>query len=94
MKSRRLTFYLLREGVDRFEDALDSEKLEHSDRIDTVDGVDGCFVFNKPRQSTPPWVSFVQPILTEQLDGVRSASACYVVAIESSQSHLVSVARI
>ncbi|MEY8568832.1 DUF6119 family protein [Brevibacterium linens] len=83
MKSRRLTFYLLREGVDRFEDALDSEKLEHSDRIDTVDGVDGCFVFNKPRQSTPPWVSFVQPILTEQLDGVRSASASALLLLRS-----------
>lgn len=84
MRSRRLTFYLLRGGIDEFEDALDSEKLDVADEIATVDGLDGYFVFLRPRESTPSWVNFVQPILTEKLERIRSTSASALLLLRTS----------
>ena len=45
MKARRLTFYLLRQDVAEFEDALDTEKASVAVDLDPSAGVDGRFVY-------------------------------------------------
>lgn len=74
MKSRRLTFYLLREGIADFDDALDPDKPSLTVEIDPSTGIDGRFFYAKPKSSVPAWVEFVQPLVKDELSGIRSAS--------------------
>lgn len=67
MKSRRLTFYLLREDIADYDDALDPDKVSVTVEIDPCTGMDGRFFYVKPHSSVPTWVSFVQPLLADQL---------------------------
>lgn len=84
MKTRRLTFYLLRDSVSDFEDALDPEKTGIAADIDESSGIDGRFFYVKPQESTPAWVGFVNPVLTESLDTIRSASASALLLLRTS----------
>lgn len=84
MKSRRLTFYLLREEIDTFDDALDREKCKLATVIETNDLLDGKFVYIEPKLLNPGWVGFVQPIIVGQLDEVRSASTAALLLLKIS----------
>jgi len=84
MKARRLTFYLLREVVSDFEDALDQDKISVPVDVASSTGVDGRFYYIKPRQSVPAWVGFVQPVLAEDLSGIRVASASALLLLRTS----------
>lgn len=83
MKTRRLTFYLLREGIDEFDDALDHDKSESAKELETSDLLDGKFLYIEPRQSNPGWVGFVQPVVTEHLDDIRSASTAALLLLKT-----------
>lgn len=84
MKLRRLTFYLLREDIVDFDDALDPDKPSVAVELDPSTGIDGRFFYVKPRSSVPAWVEFVQPLLTDQLSGIFSASASALLLIRTS----------
>ena len=84
MKSRRLTFYLLREDIADFDDALDPDKPSVPVEIDPSTGIDGRFFYVKPQSSVPTWVGFVQPLLTDQLSGIRSASTSALLLLRTS----------
>lgn len=75
MGSRRLTFYLMRTEVETFDDALAPDKTSIAVPLADSSGVDGRFHYVRPRRTTPAWVSFVQPILAEDLGEMRGASA-------------------
>ncbi|MGB3413281.1 MAG: DUF6119 family protein [Microbacteriaceae bacterium] len=84
MKSVRLTFYLLREEIQNFDDALDPEKVISSAQIAPSTGIDGRFFYVRPRQSTPSWVTFVQPILEDQLGQIKSSSSSALLLLRTS----------
>ena len=84
MKSRRLTFYLLREDIADFDDALDPDKSSVTVEIDPSTGIDGRFFYVRPQSSVPTWVGFVQPLLTDQLSGIRSASTSALLLLRTS----------
>lgn len=84
MKSRRLTFYLLREDIADFDDALDPDKSSMTVEIDPSTGIDGRFFYVEPRSSVPAWVGFVQPLLTDQLSGICSASTSGLLLLRTS----------
>ncbi len=84
MKARRLTFYLLRQDVAEFEDALDTEKASVAVDLDPSAGVDGRFVYVQPRPSVPSWVGFVQPVLADQLGSLRSSSTSALLLLRTS----------
>lgn len=84
MKSRRLTFYLLREDIADFDDALDPDKASVTVDIDPSTGIDGRFFYVEPHSSVPAWVGFVQPLLTDQLSGIRSASTSALLLLRTS----------
>lgn len=84
MKARRLTFYLLRQDVAEFEDALDTEKASVAVDLDPSAGVDGRFVYVQPRPSVPSWVGFVQPVLADELGSLRSSSTSALLLLRTS----------
>ncbi|MCT2023616.1 TIGR04141 family sporadically distributed protein [Corynebacterium sanguinis] len=84
MKSRRLTFYLLREDIADFDDALDPDKPSVAVEIDPSTGIDGRFFYVKSQPSVPAWVGFVQPLLTDQLSDIRSASTSGLLLLRTS----------
>ncbi|CEI47058.1 Putative uncharacterized protein [Propionibacterium freudenreichii] len=84
MKSRRLTFYLLRDDIAEFDDALDPDKTSVTVEIDPATGIEGRFFYVKPQSSIPAWVNFVQPLLTDQLSGIRSASTSALLLLRTS----------
>lgn len=84
MKTRRLTFYLLRENVIEFDDALDPNKEHVSVAINSSTGVDGRFYYVEPQSSIPQWVEFVQPLLTDRLDTVQSTSTSALLLLRTS----------
>ena len=84
MKSRRLTFYLLREDIAAFDDALDRDKASVTVEIDPSSGIDGRFFYVRPQSSVPTWVGFVQPLLTDPLSGIRSASTSALLLLRTS----------
>ena len=74
MKSRRLTFYLLREDIADFDDALDPDKSSVTVEIDPSTGIDGRFFYVRPQSSLPKLVGYVQPLHTDQIRGIPTAS--------------------
>lgn len=86
MTSRRLTVYLLRSEVNTFDDALDSDKKKDrvSVEIDASTNIEGCFYYLIPNSSTPKWVEFVQPLLTNPLSTVKSASTAALLLLKTS----------
>lgn len=84
MKSRRLTFYLLQEDITDFDDALDPDKASVTSDIDPSSGIDGRFFYVEPQPSVPSWVSFVQPVITDQLSGIHSASTSALLLLRTS----------
>lgn len=84
MKSRRLTFYLLQEDIADFDEALDPDKLKVTVEISPSTDIDGCFFYVKPQPSVPTWVEFVQPLLKNQLSGIRSASTSGLLLLRTS----------
>ncbi|GAB2817905.1 TIGR04141 family sporadically distributed protein [Alpinimonas psychrophila] len=84
MKSRRLTFYLLREEVEEFDDALDQEKASTSVNLAASSGVDGRFHYLKPKPLIPAWVGFVQPLLDGPLESIRSSSTSGLLLLRAS----------
>jgi uncharacterized protein (TIGR04141 family) len=84
MGSRRLTFYLMRDEVVGFDDALAPDKASVAVSLTDSSGVNGRFHYVRPRSATPEWVSFVQPILSEDLGDVLAASASGLLLIRSS----------
>lgn len=85
MGSRRLTFYLMRDEVVDFDLALAPDKASIAVSLTESSGVDGRFHYVRPRNATPAWVSFVQPILSEDLDDLLAASASGLLLIRSSE---------
>lgn len=84
MTTRRLTFYLLKEEITEFEDALDPDKKCESVPVDSNMAIDSRFYYVTPKSSTPAWVDFIQPLLTEQLSAVHSVSAAALLLIRTS----------
>jgi uncharacterized protein (TIGR04141 family) len=84
MTARRLTFYLLREEVEEFDEALDPDKASTSVELAVESGVRGRFHYITPRPSTPAWVGFVQPLLADPLDDIRSSSTSALLLLRSS----------
>lgn len=84
MGTRRLTFYLMRDEVLEFDAALAADKPTDAVELNDSSGVDGRFYRARPRPKTPGWVSFVQPILAEELGNMRSSSASGLLLIRSS----------
>lgn len=84
MKTRRLTFYLLREEVEEFDDARDQEKASVAVNLAASTGIDGRFFYVKPRRSVPAWVGFVQPLLADQLSDIRSSSTSALLLLRTS----------
>lgn len=84
MKSRRLTFYLLREDITDFDAALDPDKSSVAVEVDPSTGVDGRFFYVNPEPCVPAWVGFVQPLLTEQLNGIRSVATSALLLLRTS----------
>lgn len=84
MKTRRLTFYLLREEVAEFDDALDPDKASIERDLTPSAGIDGRFFYVQPRQSVPAWVGFVQPVLAEQLENIRASSTSALLLLRTS----------
>lgn len=85
MASRRLTFYLLRDEVTEFDDALDPDKPAISVELADSANIDGRFLYVKSAVSTPAWVSFVQPLLDEKPPDIQSASASGLLLLRSSE---------
>lgn len=84
MKTRRLTFYLLKEEITEFDDALDPDKNCKNVTVDSNTGIDGRFYYATPKSSAPAWIEFVQPLLTEQLSSVHSVSTAALLLIKAS----------
>lgn len=84
MKARRLTFYLLQQEVEEFNDALDPEKDVTVVELDQSTGIDGRFFYIKPQNAVPAWVGFVQPILTDSLGGLSTSSASALLLLHTS----------
>ncbi|WP_146008947.1 DUF6119 family protein [Zhihengliuella halotolerans] len=84
MKSRRLTIYLLREEVQEFEDALDSERASASEELADSAGLEGKFYYVRPQPRIPGWVNFIQPVLAGPLDGIRSSSTSGLLLLRTS----------
>ena len=83
MTTWRLTFYLLRDGITDFNDALEPEKEATAVSVDPLSGIDGMFLYVSPRPSTPKWMSFVQPLLADQLPDLRSSSTSALLLLRS-----------
>lgn len=84
MKARRLTFYLFQDQVLDFDHALDPERATETVEIKPAAGIDGRFLYVKPRLSVPAWTGFVQPLLAEQLSEILTASTSAVLLIRTS----------
>lgn len=84
MKSRRLTIYLLREDVADFEGALADDKNATAVDLASSSGLDGRFYYVSPHSSAPLWVSFVQPVLADQLASIRTSSASGLLLVRAS----------
>lgn len=84
MKSRRLIFYLLREEIREFNDALDPDKTSVQVGLTEASGLDGCFVYKPPRESTPPWVQFMQPVLADDIRSLTSRSLSALLLLRSN----------
>jgi uncharacterized protein (TIGR04141 family) len=84
MATSRLTFYLMREGVDEFEAALASGKTSSAVQLADSSGIDGRFYRVQPAPKSPGWVSYVRPILAEALDDMRASSASGLLLVRSS----------
>ncbi|PHP51813.1 DUF6119 family protein [Actinomyces ruminis] len=84
MKARRLTLYLLREDIVDFDDALDPDKERITVEIDPSTGIDGRFFYVEPSPSIPTWVAFVQPLLTDELNTIRSTSTAALLLLRTS----------
>jgi uncharacterized protein (TIGR04141 family) len=82
--ARRLTFYLMRDEVLDFDDALNPDKTSIAVSLAESSGMDGRFHYVSPHSAAPEWVSFVQPILSEDLSGILAASTRGLLLIRSS----------
>ena len=75
MATHRLTFYLMNDDVAEFNEALAPGKSSQEIEVAAATDIDGRFHRVTPRPRTPGWVSYVQPILSESLGDIRTASA-------------------
>lgn len=86
MGTRRLTIYLLR-NVSQPDDAIAPDKSPQSQTLDASSGVEGKFYFSSRRADPPPWVSFVEPILSSPLQSVKTSSASGLLIIRANDRH-------
>jgi uncharacterized protein (TIGR04141 family) len=84
MPARRLTFYLLRDGLLDFDEALDQEKTSNAVPVAPSSGIDGRFHYVAPQGSTPSWVSFIGTILDNPIDGISPSSASGLLLLRTS----------
>lgn len=83
-KARRLTIYLMREDVQDFDDALNSDKATVAVTLNSASNIDGRFHYIVPTPRTPDWVTYVRPILAEELADLRSASTSGLLLLRSN----------
>jgi uncharacterized protein (TIGR04141 family) len=84
MATRRLTFYLVRDGITDFDEVLTVEKPADAVPLAESSGVDGRFYRTRPQPKRPAWVSYLQPLLAEDVGDMRSSSASGLLLIRSS----------
>ncbi|MHB2253360.1 DUF6119 family protein [Corynebacterium aurimucosum] len=75
MPTQRITVFLLRKGITSFTDAIDKEKSFETIDTDSDSGVDGRFYYQNPKEKTPTWVGFINPILQKNLPKISTATA-------------------
>ncbi len=83
MATRRLTFYLVRDEVTDFDEALAAGKPAEAIALAESSGIDGRFYLARPRPKSPSWVSYLQPILAENVGDIRSSSASGLLLVRS-----------
>ncbi|QJC21221.1 TIGR04141 family sporadically distributed protein [Arcanobacterium phocisimile] len=80
MGKQRLTIYMFRENVQDIEDIFDLERKSQIGievfKIPTNNafGSDGCLFYKKQEDNTPAWLSYVIPILAEDLPEMKTKS--------------------
>lgn len=84
MTSRRLTFYLMNDAIADFSEALAPDKPHTEIALAESSMIDGRFYYAPPKQSTPTWVSFVQPVLAQPLGGAQASSVSGLLLIRAS----------
>ncbi|WZH51581.1 MAG: TIGR04141 family sporadically distributed protein [Nocardioides alkalitolerans] len=70
-----MTVYLMQAGVQEFSEARSDEKHAEEFELAAEHGIDGRFYRAPSVPRTPPWVGFIEPIVTGSLGDVRSSSA-------------------
>lgn len=84
MNARRLTFYLLRDDIHEFEDALNPDKESIKVDLDPKTGIDGKFLYLRPRKSVPAWVGFIEPVLANDLGNINTSSLSAILLLRTS----------
>ncbi len=75
-KSRRLTIFLLKDTVEKADDALESEDKKSREVMpfDPQSGVEGCFCWSSRPPTCPEWTAFVKPFIAQIPEQLRTAS--------------------
>lgn len=72
--SNRLTIYLLRD-ISVAEDAITADKKHTTLALDPSSGMQGSFFYSARPSSRPPWLTFVQPLLSGPQLSLTTSSA-------------------
>lgn len=84
MALKRLTFHLLKEDLENFEDAVASDKEHETHALDDSHSMHGLFVSFSRSNRPPPWVKFVQPLVSDSLNNLQTSSASGLLLFESA----------
>jgi uncharacterized protein (TIGR04141 family) len=74
----------MRSEVQQFDEALAEDKPTSVIELADSSGIDGRFYQVPPRPKRPGWVSYLQPILADDIGDTRSSSASGLLLIRSS----------